>query len=801
MTEQLFRLAVVRPPQTPNPRYPPILLGQESAFQVQLGREVAGQTDPRTSLERNSEAFVSSAEFASLDLEDPNNSKLDAAAVNIDRLIDSVIPSDPSTIVSHGALKTAFEKAFETGDLAPLSTTFEPLEARIKDSIVALRLLGIEETKGNLAALTSRLRTIDVVQKLNSDVNFPFDELDLRKYFFRPLLAPTFAELKSILSTANARAAAAARAVAERTAAQDRINALFTARLDITKAMTEIRGLPRFHRLAITPKPFKPVAPKVDLTNTTLVTHQFQLINNLANLTVKSFERSLQADAERPPIPRMFAGEGTQAQSFATTAAPFADSLSSVTAAISPLVSMSQTLLESLKTVPSQPEVLPELTPPTGIPYTLDSEAHKTLSTETQGVLEKSSIDITTRPIDFSTRALTQKLAQNAKHLDAEYANYQSSVAKVSVVGNTVVQYQKPHVSQWAGALAAGLLKPPLLRVPSTFEPIPRFGGQVKILGVADLLVVKQQLVGYEGGDVAYIENLVRGESKVREIGTATSLETEIMTEVETEESKETDVTKAERFEVARESDKTIKEDESVKAGVTVSASYGPTVSISASANYSNDRSSTEATKAASKYAQDITTKVTDKISKRVLQRSITRSRTESTTKDVHTLANSGGSHISGIYQWQNKVYEAQMWNYGKRTMLDFMIPEPGAFYLDKQSDPAVSADMVKAVLPYTRIPNEIDVDNYMQDAIMYGVTDVADPPPEMSRATASYAAGKDQPAAKADKISIPAGFEVTGISVTAIGSMSKDAIASFVTVTCVSGVPVDHWEDDQEPC
>ena len=200
------------------------------------------------------------------------------------------------------------------------------------------------------------------------------------------------------------------------------------------------------------------------------------------------------------------------------------------------------------------------------------------------------------------------------------------------------------------------------------------------------------------------------------------------------------------------------------KAGVTVSASYGPTVSISANANYSNNRSTREATKAASKYTQDITTKVTDKISKRVLQRTITRSRTETTTKDVHTLANAGKSHISCVYQWPNKVYEAQMWNYGKRTMFDFMIPEPGAFYLDKQTDPQISADRIRAVIPYTRTPDGIKIENYMQDAVMYGVTDIAEPPPEMSRATASYAAGKGQPQAKADKISIPSGFQVSGI-------------------------------------
>jgi hypothetical protein len=123
----------------------------------------------------------------------------------------------------------------------------------------------------------------------------------------------------------------------------------------------------------------------------------------------------------------------------------------------------------------------------------------------------------------------------------------------------------------------------------------------------------------------------------------------------------ETDATTAERFEVSNESDKTIEEDASTKAGVTVSASHGPTVSVSANASFSNDRSNMEATKEATRYLKEVTPKVVEKITKRLLQRTVTKTRTETSNKDVRSfIITPTGGHIAGVYQWQNKIYEAQ---------------------------------------------------------------------------------------------------------------------------------------------
>ena len=70
-------------------------------------------------------------------------------------------------------------------------------------------------------------------------------------------------------------------------------------------------------------------------------------------------------------------------------------------------------------------------------------------------------------------------------------------------IGNQVFPVQNFRLL--AGAPAAG----PAPILPTTH-------GSVKPVGVGDLLVVRQQLTGYELGEVAYIENVLKGESHTR---------------------------------------------------------------------------------------------------------------------------------------------------------------------------------------------------------------------------------------------------------------------------------------------
>jgi hypothetical protein len=115
-----------------------------------------------------------------------------------------------------------------------------------------------------------------------------------------------------------------------------------------------------------------------------------------------------------------------------------------------------------------------------------------------------------------------------------------------------------------------------------------------------------------------------------------------------------------------------------------------------------------------------------------VLEQASLRVTNEVIEKNTHELNNvEGPGHISGVYQWVNKVYQAQMFNYGLRTMFDFMIPEPAAFLMEVLKSAHASAVELQKPPEFTLKPNEVTEVNYNHWVRVYGATDVA-PPPEM---------------------------------------------------------------------
>ncbi len=169
---------------------------------------------------------------------------------------------------------------------------------------------------------------------------------------------------------------------------------------------------------------------------------------------------------------------------------------------------------------------------------------------------------------------------------------------------------------------------------------VPQTHGSVAPAGVADLLVVKQQLVRYEGADVAHIENVLKGERKLREHSRRRETEELTFRETEITTTEERELESTTRFEMSRETSETIKEDAALKAGLTVSGKYGPTVEFSASAEGSVSRSKEEATKSASSFSQDVTERSATKVTERVLERSSLRVTNEVIEKNSHELDN-----------------------------------------------------------------------------------------------------------------------------------------------------------------
>jgi flagellar basal body rod protein FlgB len=193
-------------------------------------------------------------------------------------------------------------------------------------------------------------------------------------------------------------------------------------------------------------------------------------------------------------------------------------------------------------------------------------------------------------------------------------------------VGSALIAQRTPILSRATSLLNGFKIPRDMVALPALpiDGRVPHTKGKVSPSGVADLLVVKQTLKGYQAADIAHVENVLKGESKQRKHTKTTRTETLVSSEEETNTNAEHELISTTRFEMSKESANTIKEDQQLKGDLKVSAKYGPAVSIDASVSGSIGRNKEEIKKAASKYGQDVTDRTVKKITERTLEKQST---------------------------------------------------------------------------------------------------------------------------------------------------------------------------------
>jgi len=300
------------------------------------------------------------------------------------------------------------------------------------------------------------------------------------------------------------------------------------------------------------------------------------------------------------------------------------------------------------------------------------------------------------------------------------------------------------------------------LIVKALAEPAPINAGAAREIGVADLEVVRQELLRYEAGEIAHIENVLQGEKKERSHRRLNRTEETLFTETESEEESERDLQTAERFELQREAKETAKQETEFDVGVTVK--YGGMVSVEASAKFAMKNAKETSSQTASKYAREVTQRTVSKIRERVLERRTRTTVEEIEETNLHGVDNSGGTgHIIGIYRWLDKVYRAQVYNYGLRTMYEFIVPEPAAFIMYALLSKKPEGVILDKPEPFTLNANEITEDNYHLWAKQYNTTDIEPPPQAYITVTKAFAEKTthedDGYFVKAEPIPVPAGY------------------------------------------
>jgi hypothetical protein len=383
------------------------------------------------------------------------------------------------------------------------------------------------------------------------------------------------------------------------------------------------------------------------------------------------------------------------------------------------------------------------------MPLLLRPEAVKSLDESVQQVFAERRVDLT------GTRITTvlDRLSVDIQDVDRSLAELMTKQDQLVRVG-----------SSWLPVSAFG-------GVDFKAATVPKTHGSVAPAGIGDLLVVKQNLKRYEPRELAHIENILAGEYKERMHRRARRTEETITVEVEAKKEEERDTQTTERFEMKTEASQTVKDDVSFKAGLAISGKYGPVVEFKASTDFALNHSKEESTKVATSYSKDVTTRASSKISERRREERILKTIEEFEEKNTHGVDNKGKSeHIVGQYQWVDKIYEAQVFNYGKRLLFDVMIPEPAAFLLHATTkQPAAGADLVKPD-PFTLTPMQIDEWNYSLYVQRYQTLGVQPPPQPYVTASKTFEGEgtQDNGVTKAADIPIPDGYQAITATVCA---------------------------------
>ena len=290
-------------------------------------------------------------------------------------------------------------------------------------------------------------------------------------------------------------------------------------------------------------------------------------------------------------------------------------------------------------------------------------------------------------------------------------------------------------------------------------------------LGVGDLLVVRQDIRRYEAGEIAHVENVLKSEHMNRKHSRLRETETTDVSEIETTDESEKDLQSTERFELQKEAQKTIESQMSLEAGLAVSASYGP-VSVTAHADFALSQSTSEATRTASTYAKQVTEESVSRIRRRTREERMRRTLERFEEINEHGFENTGGGaeNITGIYRWLDKYYRARLVNYGRRLMVEFIVPEPAAFFLAQaESQPLKGITLTKPLEPKVwgrkLAPGDLDQWNYTSWIAAYNVQNVEAYPDEVVSVGAAFAEGSADGnmlhyAKTSEKLVVPDGYE-----------------------------------------
>ena len=214
----------------------------------------------------------------------------------------------------------------------------------------------------------------------------------------------------------------------------------------------------------------------------------------------------------------------------------------------------------------------------------------------------------------------------------------------------------------------------------------------IKRLGVADYLKVVQSVHAYVPGEVSNIENVMASELRHKSSVARDYSEITDTTSKSQETEKTSDTSKTSRTDMQTEVAKEIDKQQAITAHTRATyGGYG--MSFEIGADYANNTAQHDSTRQAMMKSQELTEKAMEKVLTKISEERVQKIIKEYTETNVHEFDNRGKvtntdnpdaaqpNHITGVYRWIDKKMKNQIYNYGKRTMFEFMVPEPSRLH------------------------------------------------------------------------------------------------------------------------
>lgn len=252
----------------------------------------------------------------------------------------------------------------------------------------------------------------------------------------------------------------------------------------------------------------------------------------------------------------------------------------------------------------------------------------------------------------------------------------------------------------------------------------------LKRLGIAEYMKVVQSTHAYVPGDVTHIENIMAREFKQKSTRRLRKTELQNTSTKSTERETLTDTTTTTRHDMQSEVANVIMKDTSAQAYANWSKDTEVYGRFEVGGSLATHNAKENSVRQAVTQSQEITNKATDKLLTKISEERIEKIIEEYEENNAHGFDNrNGDKHVVGVYRWVDMKYKNQIYNYGKRTMFEFMIPEPAR--LHRLATAVAKADVLtapidprKAPAPYTMPNPKAATKTLLQYwADVYGVT------------------------------------------------------------------------------